>query len=120
MVRVKNRFLIIFAMIFALLVNYCIPLAQIASAADVNAISVEEAISNNTGTATVTGYIVGHTTAPNKYDFEAPFSEDTNIAIADSPTERDPAKIMPVKVKTEFRENLDYTIIRILLANKSI
>ncbi|WP_368974820.1 5'-nucleotidase C-terminal domain-containing protein [Caldifermentibacillus hisashii] len=103
MVRVKNRFLIIFAMIFALLVNYCIPLAQIASAADVNAISVEEAISNNTGTATVTGYIVGHTTAPNKYDFDAPFSEDTNIAIADSPTERDPAKIMPVKVKTEFR-----------------
>lgn len=42
MVRVKNRFLIIFAMIFALLVNYCIPLAQIASAADVNAISAQE------------------------------------------------------------------------------
>jgi 2',3'-cyclic-nucleotide 2'-phosphodiesterase (5'-nucleotidase family) len=65
-------------------------------------ISVAEAIANNTGTATVTGYIVGYTTSGGNgkatYDFEAPFDADSNIAIADSPNEKDATKILPIQI----------------------
>ena len=65
-------------------------------------ITVAEAIANNTGTATVVGYIVGYTTGGGSgkatYDFEAPFTDNTNFAIADSPTERDATKILPVQI----------------------
>ncbi|WP_391560793.1 5'-nucleotidase C-terminal domain-containing protein, partial [Robertmurraya sp.] len=66
-------------------------------------ITVAEAIANNTGTATVVGYIVGHTTGNNNYNFEGPFAGDTNFAIADSPTERDKSKILPVQLPSSFR-----------------
>ncbi|MBY0147533.1 5'-nucleotidase C-terminal domain-containing protein [Neobacillus niacini] len=66
-------------------------------------ITVAQAIANNTGTATVEGYIVAYTTGTNKYDFEAPFAADTNFAIADSPTERDATKILPVQITSSFR-----------------
>lgn len=65
-------------------------------------ITVAQAIANNTGTATVAGYIVGYTTGGGSgkatYDFEAPFKDDTNIAIADSPTETDATKILPIQI----------------------
>ncbi|MFJ5760235.1 5'-nucleotidase C-terminal domain-containing protein [Neobacillus sp. NPDC093182] len=77
-------------------------------------ITVAEAIANNTGTATVEGYIVAYTTGTNNYDFEAPFAGDTNFAIADSPTERDPKKILPVQITTSFRPTFG------LLTNPSI
>lgn len=70
-------------------------------------ITVAQAIANNTGTATVAGYIVGYTTGGSNgkatYDFEAPFTADTNFAIADSPTERDATKILPVQIPASFR-----------------
>lgn len=70
-------------------------------------ITVAEAIANNTGTATVAGYIVGYTTSGSggkaTYDFEAPFKDDTNFAIADSPTETDATKILPVQLPASFR-----------------
>jgi 2',3'-cyclic-nucleotide 2'-phosphodiesterase (5'-nucleotidase family) len=81
-------------------------------------ITVAQAIANNTGTATVTGYIVGYTTGGSggkaTYDFEAPFSADTNFAIADSPTETDATKILPVQLPSSFRPNYG------LLTNPSI
>lgn len=86
--------------IFTLLVGYAVPIAQVVSAADENYITVEQAIANNTGSAKVRGFIVGFTTGTNSYDFEAPFNGDTNLAIADSPDERDPAKILPVQLPT--------------------
>lgn len=70
-------------------------------------ISVAEAIANNTGTATVEGYIVAHTTGgsggKSSFDFEAPFGNDFNLAIADSPTETDPTKLLPVQLPSSFR-----------------
>lgn len=66
-------------------------------------ITVAEAIANNNGSATVEGYIVGHTIATNSYDFEAPFGNDFNLAIADSPTETDPSKILPLQLPSGFR-----------------
>jgi 2',3'-cyclic-nucleotide 2'-phosphodiesterase (5'-nucleotidase family) len=67
------------------------------------AITVAEAIANNTGTATVAGYIVAHTTSGPTYNFTGPFVDDYNFAIADSPTETDKSKILPVQLPSSFR-----------------
>lgn len=66
-------------------------------------ITVGDAIANNSGTATVEGYIVAYTTGTNSYDFSEPFANDYNFAMADSPTETNPANIMPVQLATGFR-----------------
>lgn len=63
-------------------------------------ITVSEAIKNNTGTATVKGFIVGTAISGTSYDQEAPFTAATNLGLADSPDEKDPAKIMPVQLPT--------------------
>ena len=46
----------------------------------------------------VEGYIVGYTENPSKYTKDPAKFGDTNVAIADSPNETDPAKIMPVQL----------------------
>ncbi|QTC40303.1 5'-nucleotidase C-terminal domain-containing protein [Bacillus sp. V3] len=99
--KIMKKQLFILTTIFALLAGYILPIASPASAADY--ITVQEAIENNEGTGTVAGYIVGHTKATNSYDFEAPFDNDYNVAIADSVDETDPSKILPVKLDTAFR-----------------
>ncbi|MDN3439781.1 DUF6359 domain-containing protein [Planococcus sp. APC 3900] len=63
-------------------------------------ITVAEAIATNTGTATVKGFIVGTATSGTNYDQEAPFTSATNVGLADSPDETDPAKILPVQLPT--------------------
>ncbi|MDN4074005.1 DUF6359 domain-containing protein [Fictibacillus terranigra] len=72
-----------------------------AIAADV--VTVADAISHNTGSdKTVEGYIVGTVKggsgASISYQHSSPFSQDTNLAIADSPSETDKAKILPVQL----------------------
>ncbi|WP_404347608.1 DUF6359 domain-containing protein [Sutcliffiella horikoshii] len=62
------------------------------------AITVEQAIANNSGTATVEGYIVGTVISGTNYDLDAPFTTATNLAIADSPTETDFSKMLPVQL----------------------
>jgi 2',3'-cyclic-nucleotide 2'-phosphodiesterase (5'-nucleotidase family) len=66
-------------------------------------ITVAEAIANNSGTATVVGYIVAHTTSGPTYNFTGSFGDDYNFAIADSPTETDKSKILPVQIPSNFR-----------------
>ena len=61
-------------------------------------ITVAEAIANNSGSATVKGYIVGTAISGTKYDQEAPFTANTNLGLADSPDETDPSKIIPVQL----------------------
>ncbi len=99
---------------FVMLIGLVLPYRP--QAADT--ITVAQAIANNTGTATVTGYIVGYTISGSggraTYDFEAPFAADTNFAIADSPTERDATKILPVQIPSSFRPTFG------LLTNPSI
>lgn len=84
-----------------LLLNYILPFAGQASAETV--LTVQQAIENNNGAGTVEGYIVAHTTGNNSYDYEAPFGNDYNLALADNPDERDPAKILPVQISSSFR-----------------
>ncbi len=99
---------------FVMLIGMVLPYR--AQAAE--AITVAQAIANNTGTATVTGYIVGYTTSGGSgkatFDFEAPFKDDLNFGIADSPTERDATKILPVQIPSSFRPTFG------LLTNPSI
>lgn len=73
-----------------------LPYAATADAAET--ISVAQAIENNTGTATVRGFIVGTASSKTSYDQEAPFTTASNLGLADSPDETDPTKILPVQL----------------------
>ncbi|WP_374702878.1 5'-nucleotidase C-terminal domain-containing protein [Bacillus sp. T33-2] len=98
----------ILTMVIALLASTIIPFVQSASAAE--PITVAKAIANNSGTATVKGYIVGYTKGTKNYQFTAPFTSNqtTNIAIADSADERDPDKILPVQLPSgAFRDKFN-------------
>ncbi|MCM3668115.1 5'-nucleotidase C-terminal domain-containing protein [Mesobacillus maritimus] len=92
----KKQWLILTA-IFSLIVGYLAPVAQVVSA-DEGYITVAEAIENNSGTATVKGYIVGTTKDTDSYQQEGTFTQATNLAIADAANETDPSKIMPVQL----------------------
>ncbi|TWT27546.1 DUF6359 domain-containing protein [Planomicrobium sp. CPCC 101110] len=81
---------------FILFLSAALPFTATANAAE--PITVAEAIANNTGTATVKGYIVGTASSKTSYDQEAPFTVNTNLGLADSPDETDPAKILPVQL----------------------
>ncbi|MCM3610372.1 DUF6359 domain-containing protein [Planococcus sp. MERTA32b] len=82
---------------FLLVISAVLPYA--ATQADAaEAISVADAIANNSGEATVNGYIVGTVISGGNYDQEAPFTSATNLALADSPDETDPAKILTVQL----------------------
>ncbi|MDX5474857.1 MAG: 5'-nucleotidase C-terminal domain-containing protein [Bacillaceae bacterium] len=66
-------------------------------------ISVAEAIENNSGEATVHGFIVGHIVSTTNVKFTAPFSNDFNMAIADTPNETDLSKMLFVQIPAAFR-----------------
>ncbi|CAH2717288.1 hypothetical protein BACCIP111895_04479 [Neobacillus rhizosphaerae] len=96
----KQMFILV--TIFTLLASYVLPYINHANAAE-NYITVAQAIANNSGSATVKGYIVAFTKGTKSYSFTGPFSNDDNFAIADSPDEKDPAKIMPVQLTTNYK-----------------
>ena len=91
----KNAFSKVFLSLL-LVLSAALPYMATADAAE--PITVAEAIANNTGTATVKGFIVGTATSGTNYDQEAPFTAATNLGLADSPDETDPAKILPVQL----------------------
>nr|WP_316046849.1 DUF6359 domain-containing protein [Planococcus glaciei] len=93
----KNVFTKIF---LSLLLALSAVLPTMATANAAEPITVAEAIANNSGTATVKGYIVGTANSGTSYDLEAPFASATNLGLADSPDETDPAKILPVQLPT--------------------
>ncbi|MEW8985580.1 MAG: DUF6359 domain-containing protein, partial [Bacillus sp. (in: firmicutes)] len=88
--------------IFTLLVGYAVPIAQVVSAEE-SYITVEEAIANNTGSATVKGFIVGHVPSTGTGDFEAPFKDDYNFLIADTPGEKEKTKLLSVQLTSDYR-----------------
>ncbi|MFE4708160.1 endonuclease [Peribacillus simplex] len=83
---------------FAILIVLSTVLPNAAAAKAEGTISVMEAINNNSGTATVKGYIVGTAKSGTSYQQTSPFTESTNIGIADNPDETDVKKIMPVQL----------------------
>ncbi|WP_277584947.1 DUF6359 domain-containing protein [Psychrobacillus antarcticus] len=85
---------------FILVVSMFVPFIVAPSVQAAEPISVSEAITNNTGTATVQGYIVGTANSGTSYKQEAPFTAATNIGLADSPNETNPSNILPVQLPT--------------------
>ncbi|MGD6843102.1 chitobiase/beta-hexosaminidase C-terminal domain-containing protein [Bacillus infantis] len=94
---IRQRKLFSLVLIFALIFSLVFPF-QSSTAKAADAISVAEAIASNSGTATVEGYIVGTAISGTNYDQEAPFTSATNLGIADSASETNPAKILPVQL----------------------
>ena len=88
------------ALAFLLVISMVAPFITAPSASAAETITVAEAIANNTGTATVKGFIVGTAISGSNYDQEAPFTSATNLGLADSPNETDPTKILPVQLPT--------------------
>ncbi|MFS0783747.1 DUF6359 domain-containing protein [Bacillus sp. 1P06AnD] len=91
-----------FILFLVFLLSFGITSQTLVSKADA-AMTVADAIKNNSGTGTVEGYIVGYTSSSKSYVFSAPFKDDNNLAIADSPNEKDPANILPVQLTSSFR-----------------
>ncbi|MDN5710551.1 MAG: DUF6359 domain-containing protein, partial [Planococcus sp. (in: firmicutes)] len=82
----------------SLLLALSAAMPYMATAEAAETISVAQAIENNTGTATVKGFIVGTASSKTSYDQEAPFTVASNLGLADSPDETDPTKILPVQL----------------------
>lgn len=93
-IRFKRLFSLL--LIFTIVLGFFTPAIPNVKAAEV--ITVADAIANNTGTATVEGYIVGTVSSSTSFDLEAPFTMATNLALADSPNETDIKKMLPVQL----------------------
>ncbi|SFD86155.1 hypothetical protein SAMN05216238_1053 [Lentibacillus persicus] len=79
----------------------------IAKAAD-GTISVADAIENNSGEASVEGYIVGTFQNGPKVVTDPAAYSGTNLALADDPNETDPANVLPVQLPSgDVRDNLN-------------
>ncbi|MGA5299630.1 endonuclease [Nucisporomicrobium flavum] len=65
-------------------------------------LTVAQAISGQSGTGTVRGYVVGQPTATSTVLFSG-FTADTALAIADSAGERDTARMLYVQVTSAYR-----------------
>jgi uncharacterized protein len=95
------------ALVFALILSLITPFQNVSNATDV--IKVADAIANNTGTATVEGYIVGYYTGTNAFTTDpTKFKDDTNLAIADSIDETDPTKVLPVQLTNTANFRTDF------------
>jgi len=86
----------------ALLITSAIPSGMFiskAAAAD-ETLTVAQALDHNNdgSTATVEGYIVGFYSSKSSVQMNAPFSGDSNFAIADNPQEKNISNMMPVQV----------------------
>ena len=77
-----------------------VPAGMLPAAA--STLTVAQAISAQSGTGTVRGYVVGQPTATNTVLF-ANFTGDTAIAIADSSSETDPGDMLYVQVTSAYR-----------------
>ena len=86
------------ALAFLLVISMVIPFITAPSARAAEPITVAQAIANNSGAATVQGFIVGTATSGTSYDQEAPFTSATNVGLADDPNETDTTKILPVQL----------------------
>jgi len=86
------------ALAFLLVISMVTPFITAPSAQAAEPITVAQAIANNSGAATVQGFIVGTASSGTNYDHEAPFTSATNVGLADNPNETDTTKILPVQL----------------------
>jgi endonuclease I len=79
-----------------------VPLVRAPAATAAATLTVAQAISSQSGTGTVAGYIVGEPTATSTVRFSN-FTGDTALAIADSRTETDTADMLYVQITSAYR-----------------
>ncbi|MHC0036457.1 endonuclease [Pseudoneobacillus sp. C159] len=102
MSRKTKRVVFNIGLIFALIVSMFTPFQLVSKAAD--AITVDQAIANNSGNATVEGYIVAFATGSNAITQDpSKFNSDFNYSIADLATETNKAKMLNVQIPASFR-----------------
>ncbi|MEI3610496.1 DUF6359 domain-containing protein [Pseudogracilibacillus sp. SO10305] len=92
---------------FSLLMIFLLLLSNVSFMQSVYAeetVSVEEAIENNEGMATVEGYIVGYVISGNNVTTDIDRFENTNIAIATDANETDIEKMLFVQITKDFRD----------------
>lgn len=100
--RKQNWKLLNVGLIFLLLLSLITPiLVPKATAAEV--ITVAEAIANNTGKATVRGYIVGYTISKTNVS-RTDFKDNFNVALADDAGETDTTKMVFVQLTAPYRD----------------
>ncbi|MFC7531961.1 endonuclease [Actinoplanes sp. GCM10030250] len=87
--------------------------APVTPAAAAATLTVAQAISSQSGTGTVLGYVVGEPTATNTVRFSG-FTGDTALAIADSRTETSTARMLYVQITSSYRSSFG------LLSNPSL
>jgi len=88
-------------LVFILLLSVIIPYSvNVANAAEVK--TVADAIANNSGTATVRGYIVGYVTGTNSVS-RTNFPDNNNFAIADNANETNVNNMLFVQLTSAFR-----------------
>ncbi|MFJ8234701.1 DUF6359 domain-containing protein [Ureibacillus sp. NPDC094379] len=75
---------------------------DIVVSASTSAISVADAIANNSGKATVRGYVVGYVKS-NTSIVRDGYPDDNNLAIAAVPGETDPTKMLFVQITSAYR-----------------
>lgn len=86
---------------FVLTLVVGLPTWAVSAGAAVN-LTVAQAIANQSGTAAVTGYVVGQPTATNTV-IRSGFTGDTAIAIADTAGEQSTARMLYVQVTSAYR-----------------
>ncbi len=68
------------------------------------ALTVAQAIqSQNGGTITVTGIVVGHASGSQTANFKSPFANDFNVLLADSSSETNTSKLLDVQITSSYR-----------------
>jgi endonuclease I len=87
------------------LLGLVVTVVRIPAASAAATLTVAQAISSQSGTGTVRGYIVGQPTATNTVLFRS-FTGDTALAIADSSSETDTSDMLYVQVTTAYRASL--------------
>ncbi|MCY8281299.1 DUF6359 domain-containing protein, partial [Bacillus inaquosorum] len=81
-------------------------------------ISVDQAIQQKEGQALVEGYAVGQAVSPQHYKLASPFSNNYNVALADSENETSPDHILPVQIPSAFRSQFGLQTNPLLLGKK--
>ncbi|MCZ8537241.1 S-layer homology domain-containing protein [Paenisporosarcina quisquiliarum] len=91
------------ALAFLLIISMVAPFITVQSASAATTITVAEAIANNSGAATVEGYIVAYVTGSTAVTTDSTKFKNSNFAIADSPSETDHTKMLFVQVTASYQ-----------------
>ncbi|WP_411809341.1 5'-nucleotidase C-terminal domain-containing protein [Bacillus mojavensis] len=113
-----RRFLHVVLIMLFIFLNVMSAYEAVRAAEPAEAISVEKAIQQKEGQALVEGYTIGQAVSSQHYNLTSPFSNDYNVAIADSKNETSPNHILPVQIPSAVRSQFGLQTNPLLLGKK--